>query len=202
MKGLIALLAVGLMLAIQLTACGIPQEKYDKAISDLQSLQTQYDQLENQNDSLLTQLTQCQQNATELQTQLTQCQQNATELQTQLTQCQQELATCQEELDELKSPPLTPSPPVILSGPVYSGCVVSIPIELNQFEEVQGEILGGVFHAYIKDPQGGTVQDFGTIQQSNFKFTAQISGRYTIVFQNTNTTLHTAYKLRYVIYRR
>lgn len=88
------------------------------------------------------------------------------------------------------------------NGPVYSGNSVTIPIQLNQFEYAEGDIMGGIFRAYIQDPTGTTIKDFGTIQTTNFLITALVPGRYTIVLQNSNSLQNTAYKIKYRFYRR
>ena len=154
--------------------------------------------------TLQTQLSQSQQTIANLQRQLRESQTNEKALSTQLSQAKHTVAKLQAELTELKSPPLIPSKPVTISGDLPGDRVVSIPIELNRFEKVQGEIRAtGIspIVAYIQDPAGKMVRDFGQIWQSNFLFTAQIDGRYTVVIRNPVGVLR-SYSLRYTIFRR
>jgi hypothetical protein len=97
---------------------------------------------------------------------------------------------------------LTPGETVEKEGPVYSGNGVSIPIQLKQGEYAQGEIMGGVFYASIKDPSGTVIKDFGGLGQANFVIAAQVNGTYNIVLQNGNTMLNTAYRIKYTMYRK
>lgn len=89
-----------------------------------------------------------------------------------------------------------------VEGPVYSGNMASIPLQLNQFEYAEVEIIGGIFAANVKDPNGTLLKDFGVIQQGNYVITALITGNYSIVLQNSNTLSNTAYKINYRIYKR
>jgi hypothetical protein len=88
-----------------------------------------------------------------------------------------------------------------VEGPVYSGNSASVSIQLNQFEYAELEIIGGIFAANVKDPNGTIVKDFGTIQQANYIITAKVTGQYSIVMQNSNALSNTAYKIRYRIYK-
>ncbi len=97
---------------------------------------------------------------------------------------------------------ITPGAWVELEGPVYSGNMASIPIQLTQFEYAEIEIIGGIFAANVKDPNGTLLKDFGTIQQGNYVITALITGQYSIVLQNANSLSNTAYKIKYRIYKR
>jgi hypothetical protein len=153
---------------------------------------------------LQTQLTQCQQNVATLQAQLSQSQQSAASLQTQLTACQQNLGKCQNDLNAYTSKPLIPSAPVVVNGDLPGYHVVSVPIVLRAFEQVQGEIMATSITPvamYIQDPSGKTVQDLGQIMQSNFMFTAEMDGKYNIVIRNPYGELR-SYRLTYTVYQR
>jgi hypothetical protein len=85
------------------------------------------------------------------------------------------------------------------------GPVASVPIQLNQYEWVEGEIIWQTPNtpntpvaAYIQEPSGGIVKDFGSSKQANFQFMAQNTGRYTIVFQN-NSIWYADYHLTYAV---
>ncbi len=78
----------------------------------------------------------------------------------------------------------------------------SIQIQLNIGEWVQGQIIAGtspLVYANIKDPNGNTVKDFGAPGQANFTFSAQVTGPYTVTFQN-KTIWDATYSLSYSIY--
>ncbi|MDO8716724.1 MAG: hypothetical protein Q7J73_07970 [Dehalococcoidales bacterium] len=83
--------------------------------------------------------------------------------------------------------------------------VVSIPIQLNKSDWIQGDMVivtntGGVpIKAYIQDPSGNIVKDFGSANQGNFTFVAQTTGRYTVVFQN-NSIWYAGYTLNYTVW--
>jgi uncharacterized coiled-coil protein SlyX len=114
-------------------------------------------------DELASQLDQSRQTITELQTQLTASEQNVNGLTDQLTQAQQTIEALQTEIRKLKSPPLTPSEPFVYTGGIYRDSQLSFPIDLRQFENVQGEVTGGYpgLEVYIKDSGGSIVKDFG-----------------------------------------
>lgn len=87
-------------------------------------------------------------------------------------------------------------------GPPHSP-IASIPIQLNQYEWVQGEIIVGTnppVSAYIQDPTGKVLKDFGSPGQANFTFMAETTGPYTITFKNTNM-FWSVYNLSYTIYK-
>ena len=154
-------------------------------------------------DELSSQLDQSRQTVTELQTQLAASQQDVKGLTDQLTQAQQKIEALQTEIKKLKSPPLTPSQPFVYSGGIYKDSQLSFPIDLKQFENVQGEVTGGYpgLVVYIKDSAGGIVKDFGRILHSDFTFTAEISGGYAIVIKEPNGS-NNSYTLQYTIYQR
>ena len=54
------------------------------------------------------------------------------------------------------------------SETIWGGGTTNIPIELNQFEWIQGEIWAPYFSGVIQDPNGVVVKDFGAIQDNNF----------------------------------
>jgi len=85
------------------------------------------------------------------------------------------------------------------------GDIVSIPIQLNQFDWVQGELYWQTpntpntpIRTYIQDPLGNTLKDFGSSKQANFTFMAQNDGRHNIVLQN-NSIWYADYHLTYTI---
>lgn len=85
------------------------------------------------------------------------------------------------------------------------GDIVSIPIQLNQFDWVQGELYWQTpntpntpIRTYIQDPLGNTLRDFGSNKQANFTFMAQNDGRHNIVLQN-NSIWYADYHLTYTI---
>lgn len=87
-------------------------------------------------------------------------------------------------------------------GPPHSP-IASIPIQLNRYEWVQGEIIVGTkppVSAYIQDPTGKVLKDFGSPGQANFIFMAETTGRYTITFKNTSM-FWSGYNLSYTIYK-
>jgi len=78
----------------------------------------------------------------------------------------------------------------------------SIPIELKQYEWVQGEIILGVnppISVVIQDPNGQVIKSFGSVRQANFSFMAEFAGPYTITFTNTSI-FWSSYELTYTIY--
>jgi Divergent InlB B-repeat domain len=78
----------------------------------------------------------------------------------------------------------------------------SIPIQLKKGEWIQLQIntdTSPLVYADIKDPNGNIVKDFGAPGQASFAFSAQITGPYTITFQN-NTIWVGHYNLSYNIY--
>lgn len=86
------------------------------------------------------------------------------------------------------------------------GPIASVPIQLNQFDWIQGEILlqtpntpNTPVRAYIQDPAGKIVKDFGSSRQANFNFMAQTTGRYTVVFQN-DSIWYADYHLTYTLW--
>ena len=88
------------------------------------------------------------------------------------------------------------------SGQVKTNPTDSIPIELKQYEWVQGEIILDVnppISTVIKDPNGKVIKNFGSVKQANFSFMAEFAGRYTITF-TTTSIFWSNYNLTYTIY--
>jgi hypothetical protein len=86
---------------------------------------------------------------------------------------------------------------------VYRGGTNTFPIELNQYDYVEGSIGGYLTHVWIQDPSGATVKDLGSVSQTNFLITALVPGRYSIILQNTDQgTLKYDYAIKYRIYRK
>ncbi|MDO8531884.1 MAG: hypothetical protein Q7T26_06920 [Dehalococcoidia bacterium] len=149
---------------------------------------------------------------TDLASKLTTAQQDLSSVKVTLERANQSIARMTAEIADLRSPPLTAGQPVSSSGTLNPGKLISIPLDLNRFEQVQGEIIqtngGNDMKVYIQDPAGAMVRDFGTIRQSNFKFTAESAGRYSLVIQNNcqgNCQFPeyiVQYNLRYVVYKR
>ncbi len=80
--------------------------------------------------------------------------------------------------------------------------VESIPIELKQYEWVQGEIKVGQspqISTNIQDPNGKVIKEFGPVAQASFSFMAQTPGIYTVTFTNTSI-FYSNYYLSYTIY--
>jgi hypothetical protein len=75
-------------------------------------------------------------------------------------------------------------------------------IQLNNGEWVQGQVIADtspLVYFNIKDPNGNMIKDFGAPGQASFTFQAQVTGPYTITFQN-NTIYYGHYSLSYNIY--
>jgi hypothetical protein len=89
-------------------------------------------------------------------------------------------------------------------GIVFRGGTTSVPLELNQYEYIEGEIVQSSFSIYIQDPTGATIKNFGYVQQSNFLITAQVPGRYNIVLQKDGNSagVQGDFIIKYRIYRR
>ena len=138
---------------------------------------------------------------TQAQTQLAVSQQDVEGLRVQLTQAQQEVEALQAEINDLK--PLTPSGPFMYSGELAGNEVISFPIELNPSESVEGTITGGLggLAVYIQDSEGDIAQDLGRVFHSNFTFTAQTSGTYTLIIKEPSG-LANKYVIDYTLYRR
>jgi hypothetical protein len=128
-------------------------------------------------------------------------QQDVKGLTDQLTQAQQKIEELQGEINALQTP-LTPSEPFVYSGEMLGGDQISIPIELKQFERVEGKITGGLngLAVYVKDAGGTIVKDFGRILQSNIMFTAQTSGIFKFVIKEPSG-LPSKYNFQYTIYQ-
>jgi len=159
-------------------------------------------QRSNNLDGLSSQLNESRQALTESQTQLVASQQAVEGLRTQLTEAQQEIEELQIQIDGLK-PALTASKQFVYSGEILGGEEVSIPIGLKKSEEVEGKITGGGLsglEVYIKDPGGSIVKDLGRTIRSNFTFTAQTSGIFTVVIKELGG-LPTQYNLQYIVYQ-
>lgn len=155
-------------------------------------------------DSSSQALTESTKNNEFLQTQLAASQQVVEGLTNEVSQAQLEIESLQAEINVLKSPPLIPGQPLEISGGIYVNGLISFPIEMKQFEQVQGEIIAGGPSGLafsIKDPAGATVKDLGKVVQSNFMFTAQISGKYLFVIEEVNGA-NSSYRLRYTLYQR
>jgi hypothetical protein len=98
---------------------------------------------------------------------------------------------------------LTPGDWITDNETIYNS-VVQIPIELNQYEYVEGGITASAIHAYIQDPTGTTIKDLGILGQSNFLITGLVPGRYTIALQSVATYPQngTGAEVKYRIYKR
>jgi hypothetical protein len=85
-------------------------------------------------------------------------------------------------------------------GQKYS--VGNVPIDLKQFEWVEGAIDCGTFprvHVYIQGPDGTNIKDFGSIGQANFRIMAQISGIYSIIVE-PNAVYGAFWNIGYTVY--
>jgi hypothetical protein len=137
----------------------------------------------------------------ESQAQLAASQKDAEGLRAQLTEAQQEINRLQEQLIGLGLT-LTASEPFVYSGEISAFDTLSIQISLKQFEKVEGKISGGIqgLIVYIQDPGGETIEDLGRISLSNFAFTAQTSGIFTVVIKEPSG-YPSKYNLQYIIYQ-
>lgn len=78
----------------------------------------------------------------------------------------------------------------IMAGTDKASPISSVPIQLNQYDWLQGEIVfksqatNPPTIAYIQSPSGNKVKDLGRFTQKTFSFMAETSGTYTIVFEN------------------
>jgi hypothetical protein len=151
-------------------------------------------------NELSSQLDNSSQALTESQTQLAASQKDVEGLRTQLTAAQQEIKELVAKLYALS--PLTASEPFVYSGNISGGGTLSFPISMKQFEKVEGKVSGGLqgLVVYIQDPEGGMVIDLGLVSRSNFTFTAQTSGIFTIVIKEPSGD-PSRYTLQYVIYQ-
>ncbi|GEM_PF-6181102 len=121
--------------------------------------------------------------------------------QTKLQTAEQTAADLKARLDLITLPTPVASPVVKISGGLYYE-LTSIPISVDTLDEVRGEIIcsGAPCAVYIQDPAGKTVQDFGQVSQTNFRFVAPLYGRYSLVVKDTYTT-NLSYSVTYVIYK-
>jgi len=177
-------------------------------MSDINDLKLQLSESQQTAMSVQAQLTSCQQNLAVSQTQLNQSQQNVATLQTQLTGCQQntsslqtQLNECQGKLDQCMAQPLICGQPVTneLLLPGHYGH--SFNIDLQPPENLQVEIWATSStpaKAYIQDPSGKTIKDFGQTMHTNFKFTAEMQGTYSVVIENPIGETRT-YRVTYTI---
>jgi thioredoxin-related protein len=83
----------------------------------------------------------------------------------------------------------TPSPWKEEKGVVARGGSTSVPIQLNQNDYVEGEIVQSTFTVTIQDPTGKTINDFGYVEQTNFFITALVPGRYNIVMRKDGNSI-------------
>ena len=85
-------------------------------------------------------------------------------------------------------------------GNKYSGG--NVPIDLNQFEWVEGTINCGTFpqvHVYIEGPDGQNIKDFGSLGQANFRIMAPVSGKYNVIIVPNGVYGH-IYNVTYTVY--
>jgi hypothetical protein len=78
----------------------------------------------------------------------------------------------------------------------------TVPIDLNQYEWVEGTIDCGTFpqlHVYIQGPDGKNIKDFGSIGQANFRIMAPISGKYSVIVV-PNGVYGGNYNVTYTVY--
>lgn len=84
---------------------------------------------------------------------------------------------------------------------IYNGNGI-VPIDLSQFEWVEGTIDCGTFpqvHVYIQGPDGKNIKDFGSIGQANFRIMAPVSGKYSVVVE-ANFVYGANYNVTYTVY--
>jgi len=96
---------------------------------------------------------------------------------------------------------LTPHAQEPIDGELY-GQIVSIQIQLNAGQWVQGEIIANTYDigAQIQDPNGNVVKELGRIRQATFSLQAQTSGTYNFVIYENYGIGHNFYTLTYTIY--
>jgi hypothetical protein len=96
---------------------------------------------------------------------------------------------------------LTAHPQEPIDDELY-GQIVSIPIQLNAGQWVQGEIIANTYDigAQIQDPNGNVVKELGRIRQATFSLQAQTSGTYKFVIYENYGIGHNFYTLTYTIY--
>ena len=96
---------------------------------------------------------------------------------------------------------LTAHPQEPIDGELY-GQIVSIPIQLNAGQWVQGEIIANTYDigAQIQDPNGNVTKELGRIRQATFSLQAQTSGTYNFVIYENYGIGHNFYTLTYTIY--
>lgn len=96
---------------------------------------------------------------------------------------------------------LTAHPQEPIDGELY-GQVVSIPVQLNAGQWVQGEIIANTYDigAQIQDPYGNITKELGRIRQATFSLQAQTSGTYNFVIYENYGIGHNFYTLTYTIY--
>jgi hypothetical protein len=103
--------------------------------------------------------------------------------QAQLTDSQNTIDSLQKELSFFTSTVLEADTPNFLLGQVFVGNSVRLPIEMNQYDQVQGALLGDL-QLLIQDSSGKVVEDFGQSNGKSFVFTAMSTGKYSIVLKN------------------
>jgi hypothetical protein len=82
------------------------------------------------------------------------------------------------------------------------GQVVSIPIQLEAGQWMQGEISAtqNDIAAHIQDPNGQVVKELGRLRQTTFSFQAQSNGTFVFVIYKSYDILYNYYTLTYTIY--
>lgn len=70
----------------------------------------------------------------------------------------------------------------ITDNRTIAGGSISVAIELNQNDYIEGDILTSGVAVHIEDPAGNVVKDLGTLGQANYLISVQVPGRYTFVF--------------------
>lgn len=117
---------------------------------------------------------------------------------------QQRVTSAATEIAALKAPPLVANTPVISKGSLGAFQRTTVSIDLQAFEQAQGDMLAGSFDLsfYVQDPAGVMVRDFGKVPQTNFQIIAQIPGRYTVFIGNPYSNASIDYTLRYTVYHK
>ncbi len=214
---LITLMSTLFALSMVFIGCnsGISKDIYataQKQVTDTSQkvgeLQTSFDQAKSELDSTRQSLSKTQQQLADAQNfaQKVQGDLNATKQVVEDTQKKLDASTklaadLKAKLDLITLPTPIAHDPVKVSAGLGQFALASIPITVSAFDEVRGEIIcaNPPCDAYIQDPAGKNIQDFGRVTQSNFSFTAPADGRYSFVIRNPFSS-GSSYSLTYTVY--
>ena len=165
------------------------QGQLSESQQQVSGLQTQLAQIQQDMGDLQIQLGAAQNTVTTLETQLADSQATVQSLESQLDEAETTIADLQAELDELKSPPppYTCGEEHFVAGNIVGHQVAREFVELSRFQVVQGYVHSQADFPMgftVQDPTGTVVVNLGQVKISNFKFTAEMDGRYLMVVEN------------------